>query len=136
MSQWVNESMSQWVNESMSQWFNESMSQWFNESMIQRVNESTSQWVNESMSQWVNESTNLKDENHKSNESPESYESDREQAFPQEYSSNGNSVLVPNNSQDQTCIYDFSNGESVKTIIWYQFIHVFSMFLHCSFDVY
>jgi hypothetical protein len=48
--------------------------------------------------------------------SQKSCESDQEQAFPQEYSSKGNSVLVPNNSRDRTHIYDFSKDESVKTI--------------------
>jgi 6-phosphogluconolactonase (cycloisomerase 2 family) len=51
-----------------------------------------------------------------SQESNESYESDQEQAFSQEYSSKSNFVLVPNNSQDRTYIYDFSKDESVKTI--------------------
>jgi hypothetical protein len=61
----------------------------------------------------------LKDESHESNESNESHEScesDREQAFPQKYTFNDNSVLVPNNSRDRIHIYDFSKGESIKTI--------------------
>jgi hypothetical protein len=87
-----------------------------------------SQWVNKSMSQWVNESTNLKDESHYSHYSHESCESDREQAFTQEYISKGNSVLVPNNSRDRTHICDF-NKELVKTIKRYHLIHVFSMLL-------
>jgi hypothetical protein len=39
--------------------------------------------------------------------------------------------LVPNNSWDWIYIYDFSKSESVKTINWYQLIHVFYMFLRC-----
>jgi 6-phosphogluconolactonase (cycloisomerase 2 family) len=75
--------------------------------------------VKQSNSQTFKQSNSLKDESQESHEiyeSHESCESDREQAFPQEYTFKGNYVLVPNNSQDRTHIYDFSKDESVKTI--------------------
>jgi hypothetical protein len=76
----------------------------------------------------------MKVKSHEIHESHESCESDWEQAFPQEYSSNGNFVLVSNNSRDRMHIYDFSKDESVKTINWYQLVRVFSMF-HTPFNL-